>query len=236
MELPANLSDFLQDEHFILNTNGLSDALVYESKHYILKIQERQENVVDIISKLKDVLPLSEVIFYQDPYLLMSKVKGKASYEYLETIDSLLIQLSNILKTMWSIDTSHLELVNQLEEKKKKAISHIQDNYYGFDTKKELIDYINNYQDKLVLSHGDFCLPNIFIDQDQYYLIDLETMGLNSKWCDISLCLRSLKYNLEGYYGGRVYPDYDVYKLLEYLGIEFSDEQIRYHLILDSLL
>ncbi len=50
----------------------------------------------------------------------------------------------------------------------------------------------------LVLSHGDYCLPNICATHKKVTgFIDLGRVGLDSKHQDIALCARSILYNLE---------------------------------------
>ena len=71
-------------------------------------------------------------------------------------------------------------------------------------------DYRYSLQDVKdpVLSHGDFCLPNIFIEDGKVSgLIDLGDTGVNDKWLDIALCYRSLKHNADGTWGKKIYED-----------------------------
>ena len=59
-----------------------------------------------------------------------------------------------------------------------------------------------------VLSHGDYCLPNIFLENGTLKgFIDLGRAGIGDKWNDIALCYRSLKHNFDGTYGGKVYAN-----------------------------
>ena len=58
--------------------------------------------------------------------------------------------------------------------------------------------YDNKPEEELVLSHGDYCLPNIFGVQGEVTgYIDL---GKADKWCDIAICHRSLLHNFSGKY------------------------------------
>lgn len=94
----------------------------------------------------------------------------------------------------------------------------------------------NRPEEELVLSHGDFCLPNIFLEKEKLSgFIDLGRMGLADKWQDIALCYRSLKHNFEGYYGGKVYEGFDPDILFEALGIEPDWQKLNYYILLDEL-
>ena len=87
-----------------------------------------------------------------------------------------------------------------------------------------------------MISHGDFCLPNIFFEGNRLSgLIDLGHGGVGDRYLDIALCYRSLKHNFDGTYGGKVYEDFDPDGLFVHLGIEPNREKIRYYLLLDEL-
>ena len=52
---------------------------------------------------------------------------------------------------------------------------------------------------------------------------------------DIALCHRSLRWNSEGAYGGRIYPDIRSDMLFDVLGITPEPEKIRDYILLDEL-
>jgi len=90
-------------------------------------------------------------------------------------------------------------------------------------------------EEDLVLSHGDYCLPNIFGNKNQLSgFIDIGRMGIADRWQDIALCYRSLRDNMNGSYGGKVY-DFNPNLLFEALKIEKNEEKLNYYLLLDEL-
>lgn len=96
--------------------------------------------------------------------------------------------------------------------------------------------YDNQPKEEPVLSHGDFCLPNIFGTGTQITgYIDLGMTGIADRWCDIAICHRSLSHNYAGRYGNKVYSGYDDMLLFKELGIEPDWEKIRYYILLDEL-
>ena len=108
----------------------------------------------------------------------------------------------------------------------------------GFKNPEQLLRWLedNKPEYEPVLSHGDFCLPNLFLEDDSISgFIDLGDTAIGDKWRDIALCYRSLRWNAEGAYGGNVYPDVESMKLFEALGIEPNMEKIRYYILLDEL-
>ena len=87
-----------------------------------------------------------------------------------------------------------------------------------------------------VFSHGDFCLPNVLLQDGQVAgFIDLGDAGVGDRWRDIALCYRSLKHNFDGTFGGKVYEDFNPDMLFEKLGLEPNQEKLRYYILLDEL-
>lgn len=57
-------------------------------------------------------------------------------------------------------------------------------------------------EEEPVLSHGDYCLPNLFaMGHTLSGFIDLGRAGTADRWQDIALCYRSLKHNADGTFG-----------------------------------
>lgn len=103
---------------------------------------------------------------------------------------------------------------------------------------QELLEWLEKNRPEFdpVLSHGDFCLPNVFVENGTISgFIDLGDSGIGDKWRDIALCYRSLKHNFDGTFGGKVYPDFDPEMLFDALGIEPDREKLRYYILLDEL-
>jgi len=106
----------------------------------------------------------------------------------------------------------------------------------GFRSPEHLLQWLtdNIPESRMILTHGDFCLPNIFIDHGSFSgFVDVDDFGIGEKWRDIALCWRSLKHNCDGHYG-KVH-DIDPNRLFDYLEIQPDWDQIRYHMLLDEL-
>ena len=108
----------------------------------------------------------------------------------------------------------------------------------GFKDAEELLSWLmeNRPSYEPVLTHGDFCLPNIFIKDGKLSgFIDLGNTGTGDRWMDIALCYRSLKHNADGTWSGKVYPDIRPEVLFEELGIKPDWDRINYYILLDEL-
>ena len=108
----------------------------------------------------------------------------------------------------------------------------------GFKDPEELLTWLydNRPNEDFVLSHGDFCLPNIFIDNDKLSgFVDVGRMGIADRYQDIALCYRSLHHNFSGVYSGKAYDGYNDFMLFDALEIEPDFDKIRYYILLDEL-
>lgn len=215
------------------------------------------DKTVEVMRWLKGKLPVPEVLAYEKDekyrYLLMNRIPGNVACDpyYMEHPKEMIPILADALKLLWSIDISgcprKADLDMLLAEAKFRVEHDLVDlsdaepetfGEGGFKDAEELLSWLqeNKPSCEPVLSHGDFCLPNIFIrDGKLSGLIDLGNTGSGDKWMDIALCYRSLKHNADGTWGSKVYPDIRPEVLFEELGIEPDWEKIRYYILLDEL-
>ncbi len=226
----------------------------FKEKSEIYKTQ----SVVDVMKWAKDFINVPEVLCFsqteESDYLLMTKIEGKMACdsEYLENSDLLVELLASTLKKLWSIDIKNCPRIITLEKKLELATYYVENNLVdientnpttfgkgGFENPESLLKWLKENQPKNfepVFSHGDFCLPNVFFQNDKFSgLIDLGETGIADKYQDVALCYRSLKDNFAGLYGGKVYKDFNPDLLFEKLGITPDLEKIQYYLLLDEL-
>ena len=170
---------------------------------------------------------------------------------HLEHPEELVTILAGALKMLWSVDISDCPKYGDLDYVLKQARYRVENNLVdimyaepetygenGFENPTALIEWLENNKPvyEPVLSHGDFSLPNIFIEDGNISgFIDVGRTGVGDKWNDIAICYRSLKHNFDGTYGGKVYPDFDPDILFDALGIEANWEKIKYFILLDEL-
>lgn len=260
IKLPEFLKQELANENYTLDNIGMSDSqvLIFEDK--VLKIQEKtveSENEVVLLRWLADKLPVPRVLHHtvenNRSYLLMSRVDGKMSCEkeYLEQPELLAKVLADGLKALWSVDITGCPVKSGIEEKLAIARIAVENNAVdvddaepgtfgtdGFESPKELLTWLENNRpaEEPVLSHGDYCLPNIFVKDGQLSaFIDIGRSGVADKWLDIAICYRSLKHNYDGTYTGEAYEGFRPELFFEELGIEPDWEKIKYYILLDEL-
>lgn len=260
MNLPKEIQDLIAGQAYTVDEAGMSgsDILIFADK--VLKIQPETEETRSeraVMRWLKGKISAPEILadVQKDGknYLLMTRIPGKMScdQEYLENPGLLVSLLAKALKTLWSVEITDCPAVWNLDAKLGAARKNVEQGLVdvnnvepesfgenGFSDPAALLSWLeaNRPEEELVLSHGDFCLPNIFLEKEKLSgFIDLGRMGLADKWQDIALCYRSLKHNFEGYYGGKVYEGFDPDILFEALGIEPDWQKLNYYILLDEL-
>ena len=260
-QLPENIRKLLGGQSFTGNDVGMSGAEVYMFPEYVLKIQphtKETENEYEIIKWLKGRIPVPEIVEYGlrdgKSYTLMTRIWGKMLCEEEILLDSeRLIRLSaEGIQKLWSVDIRDCPVTfSRLEERLKAArynvenhlvdLDNVEEDTFGpdgFKDPRELLEWLeaNRPEEDLVLTHGDFCLPNLFADQGGICgYIDLGKMGPADRWQDLAILLRSLDHNMSGYYNGKVYGKFETQMLLDALGTEMNEEKNRYYRLLDEL-
>ena len=253
--LPENILKYIKNKKYKTDHIGMSKSSIYIFDDYVLKIENNTSHTQDsinILKWLKGKIPVPKIIYHEiynnKSYLLMSKIEGKMSCDdyYLENSDKLLKLISEAFKLIWSIDISDCPINKDIDTKLKEARYRVENNIINkedfhneeFKTPEHLLLWLetNKPDFEPVFSHGDFCLPNIFLEGDKIKgFVDLGDSGVSDKWYDIALCYKSLKNNFNGTYGGKIYTNFDPNSLFKVLGIEPNLEKIRYFLLLDEL-
>jgi aminoglycoside phosphotransferase len=258
--LPNHIQRYLQEEPYVLDDVGMSKSTVVLFSDKVLKIQPmgcEADNEVAVMKWLQGKLPvptiLEEVKENGNHYVLMSKMTGTMACDetYLNAPHVLIPALVDGLKRLWSVDLTGCPSCFTLEYKLQIARSNVErdlidmsqsepETYgeHGFRDPAELLEWLVEHkpEEELVFTHGDFCLPNIFLaDGALSGFIDLGMAGIMDKWQDIALCHRSLRHNLDGKYSGIMHPNFDPDGLFQALGIAPDHEKMRYYLLLDEL-
>lgn len=259
---PDRIKKIIGNCEYERNDVGMSDSKVLMFPEYVLKIQRlspETKNEKDIITWLDKRLPVPQIAEYyvedDTAYTLMTRIKGKmlCDEEFLNNPEMLINLAADGLKRLWNVDVSDCPCkVSRLEERLKAAEWNIENGQVdldnvepetfgpnGFANPTELLLWLKNNKpdEDIVLSHGDFCLPNIFADNNQISgFIDLGKMGPADRWQDVAIALRSLEHNFSGRYnGGKAYYKFEPEMLLNKLGMKMDEEKNRYYMLLDEL-
>ena len=107
----------------------------------------------------------------------------------------------------------------------------------GFASPEALLAWLkaNRPPETLVLSHGDFCLPNILADEKGIVgFLDLGQAGCADRWRDLDQGLWSMWANTTGLFGGRA-RTFDRDTLFSALNLPLDEEKLRYYSLLSEL-
>ena len=238
---------------------GRSAARVILYRDYVLKIRQaggRDTVDTQILQWLDGKLPVPRVAAHEVAdgldWLLMTRVTGKELCDpaVLRRPALLLDCMAEALHMLWSIPVQGCPFVRTKENSLSHAEQAILNGSFdpsdcepetfgpgGFENPAALLTWLksNLPPADLAVTHGDFCLPNLFTDGKHISsLIDLGSAGVADRWTDLALGWRSLKHNSDGHYG-RIYPDIDPDDLFRAAGVPKDEEKLRYYLLLDEL-
>lgn len=262
-KIPQKIQNIISNEKYHINSIGLSDSTVLCFEKYVLKIErecETSDNEHAMLKWLQGRLPVPKIIASEKEeginYLLMSRLKGEMSCaeKYMSKPSLLVKLLADGLKMLWDVDISdcpRLDSPDSLNNSLRLAQFRVENNLCdtenvqpgtygesGFENPAALLEWLkkNRPKEDLVFSHGDYCLPNIFLSGSVISgFIDLGCCGIADRYHDIALCYRSLSNNFSGRYGGKAYENFNADILFDALNIEPDWKKIRYYILLDEL-
>ena len=260
--LPENIKNMIGTQEYTIDSIGESGSEVRVYDQYVLKIQphsQETDNEAAVIRWLNGRLPLPDIPVYavenETAFTLMSKIRGKmlCDMDYLRQPELVIGLVAQGIKMMWQVDVSGCPCyTSRLSERLKAAEYNVKNGLVdidntepetfgsgGFESPEALLEWLKSHRppEDIVLTHGDFCLPNIFADGETISgLIDLGKMGPADRWQDIAIAIRSLDHNFDGrYFDGKRIFDFKPQMLLEALDMHFDEEKYRYYYLLDEL-
>ena len=90
-----------------------------------------------------------------------------------------------------------------------------------------LLESTRPSSEQLVVCHGDYCLPNVLIEDGEVSgFVDLGELGVADLWWDLAVATWSLTWNL-----GPGYEDL----FLEHYGIDRNEDRVRFYRLLYDL-
>lgn len=167
---------------------------------------------------LQGRLPVPQVLYYGEAhskaYLLLSEIPGKISCAEVFKVDlpRLVKNLARSLRMIHNLPIADCPFDHRLPNVLAQAKFHIENGLVDesdFDDERVGLSAETVFQQlltrqtslapqDLVLTHGDFCLPNVLLDPFSYEVtgfIDLGRAGVADRYQDLALATRSLAYN-----------------------------------------
>ena len=258
LNIPQAIKDLIGNQSYEIDDIGHSGSTVLTFENMVLKIEPHTSNIDEAVENMRWMgkrVPVPQVIRYEvvddKSYLLMSKVDGKMSCDpyYMEHPNEMVELLAEGLRMLWSADISggrqdwslegDLEKVREsLDREWEMGRTVVAPDGKTLYSPKEVMVWLeeNKPKEELALSHGDYCLPNVFFKDGKVSgFIDLGASGVADKYLDIADCYWSLKHNFNGFFGGKAYANFDPSILFEKLGPEIDVKKVQYILFIYHL-
>lgn len=259
MAQPPKIALHTAGKDFTMDATGLSGASIALFKDMVLKsepVSEESENHTAMLRWLENKLPAPRILetVVQDGrrWTLMTRLPGEMACADAFRTDphALVRELAKALRSLWKINVSDCPVDQSPDAKLTRARRIVEAGQVdmtlvdpetfgegGFSSPAALLSWLEEHKPSFepVLTHGDFCLPNVFLSGWQLTgLLDLGRSGAGDKWTDIAILWRTLRDNFGGHYGDAV-PGFHPDELFEALGIEKDKEKLRYYLLMDEL-
>lgn len=224
--MPKKLDAILKKSSFCENTIGESESQVFHVSQIngndtaYLKIHpsDQTESLLheaEILQWLEDKFAVPRVLFAEKneyyEFLLLSEINGLPSFaeELREKTDIIIREIARSLRLLHAIPIDDCPFDERLAKKLsviEKKISANEIDESDFEPEyahcsiqalyTRLLDVRSDIEEDLVFTHGDFCMPNVLINETKFSgFIDMGRAGISDRYQDIALMLRSLKHN-----------------------------------------
>jgi len=259
IQTPASIASVLGNRIGKTEELGKSGAQVLLYDDYVLKIRPAGDwdtEDVKILRWLNGKAPVPQVaaheVWNDRDWLLMTRIQGQelCRPEVMNNPTLLLDCMAEALNTLWLIPIADCPFERTVTENLSHAEEAILSGHFdpsdcepetfgpgGFENPEALLNWLKSNQppQDRVVTHGDFCLPNLFTDGKRFTgFIDVGSVGVADRWMDLALGWRSLKHNSDGHYG-KVYLNIDPDDLFRAAGVQKDEEKLWYYILLDEL-
>jgi len=258
MDFSLEIEKLLGDKTLHQERIGLSGASVWICDDFVLKAEPESpesRNAAGMMTWLEGKVSaprlLNRVIQDGMDYQLMSRLPGTMACDphWMRQPQLLAQKLAWALKELWQTDITDCPCDQSLDRKLQLAAGRVAAGSCdlentdlttygpnGFDSPAQLLCWLQEHRPEPdpVLSHGDFCLPNILFHDDSAGFIDLGRAGISDRYQDIALCWRSMRDNFNGHYGP-VYSGFYPELLFEALDMTPDWDRLHYYCLLDEL-
>lgn len=252
--LPPNLQQAVSGYSWRQDNVGLSSARIFrleakDKNSLYLKIDSRrsqhslrQEKLK--LDWLKNRVPVAEVLLFAqdetDEFLLLSEISGvDASDDSLKNfIPRAIEQLASGLKMIHSLPIENCPFTARLDDKIEMARANMINGLVDeedFDeerlgrTAEDLFEELlaaKPTDEDLVFTHGDYCLPNVILDDENLSgFVDWGSAGVADRYQDIALLARSVWHN---------FGEDWIESVFEIYGIKPDWKKIRFYQLLDE--
>jgi len=223
----------------------------YEGKPCVLKYSKRVEVEKEgkIYEWFKGKMPVPEVYFNDCIegiyYLVVSLVDGEMlsqTFQHFSKEETIHFY-ANLLKEIHSLNSDGFPYNHDLDYRLNKInVQEAKTQYFERELQgknpQEMYDFLienKNFEKDVVVCHGDVCFPNFMMKDDKLAaLIDVSGAGVEDRYLDIAIALRTLRFNFEMINESLTQKDVSDFCFI--YGIKTLDEfKLKYYIYLDEL-
>lgn len=250
-----------QDYKILEKTKGRLDAGIYKLKNNNSKIvflKTGKGIVAESLSREKEVLTwlknkkvtVPEVLGYHESknngiaFLFLSALEGTAAQRVTSLDKNAIVKIvAEGLKTFHLISKNGSKKLRTLDDDLDFIKSCLEHNLIKSEdfkkenegkTPKEVCSHLMRHRNKFssnIVVHGDYCLPNIIINDNKFGFLDLADCGLGDPYRDFSAIEGSISRNFGGKWVDIFFKYYGI-KKVDKFKIEYFKliDQFSYHL------
>lgn len=182
--------DCFNETEAVKTTARLRPDLLSRDRDFTYCMLHREYgNEAEIIRWLKDRLPVPEILYEDETFLVLAKKNGKPLRDC--NRNRILKTCAAILKAFWALDVSDCPCNEGIEATvgrlKKKSLSH--DSWCTLQDLEE-----TPVSEETVFSHGSLTLDSIIVNGNGLvYLTDLQKAGFSDRYRDLACLIPSLE-------------------------------------------
>ena len=182
-DFPSEIHDFLKETDVYDSSSNPEMKVYYSDLGYYIKTAEKGQLTMEAeMTRLFNTMGIgAEVVSYlslDKDYMVTKRARGENCFNYLNNPERLCEELAKAMKLLHSKPIGNVPVSLAMELYYNSQYSHL--------LKKD------------TFIHGDFCLPNILLDDWTFStFIDLGLAGVGDRHIDIYWVLWSLNYNLK---------------------------------------
>ena len=249
---PLVIAEKIGNEPFSADGIGRSDSSVLLFSDKVLKIEKTSavsDNEYAVLRWLDGKLRAPRILGFARAdgfnYLLMTRLSGEMACRTEKTPEEVSALLARGILLLRNTDVADCPKIRDfrtmLAEAKarldKGELSDLRPQEAEFADFEGLYTYLAEHipEETPVFSHGDYCLPNVFLSEDGIGFLDLGSACVMDQDTDVFMCLWSMRYNfvtLGGMDEARFARCKQIF--FEALGEGENGEKLRFHRLLDE--
>ena len=250
--IPSAIAEKTAGASFETDAMGRSDSSVLLFSDKVLKIEKTSavsDNEYAVLRWLDGKLCAPRILGFARAdgfnYLLMTRLSGEMACRTEKTPEEVSALLARGILLLRNTDATDCPKTRDFRAALAQAkarldsgeLRDLRPQTEEFSDFEALYGYLTEHipEETLVFSHGDYCLPNVFLGDDGIGFLDLGSACVADKDADVFMCLWSMRYNfvtLGGMDEARFARCKQIF--FEALGEGENAEKLRFHSLLDE--